>query len=56
VDKKQNSYPFVLSALLTAASVHAAVPDIGTRRELFVDDYLVETMTGCELRLPTPYS
>ena len=44
----------VLSVLLTAAWVHAAVPNIGTRRELFVDECLVETMTGCELRLHHP--
>ena len=44
----------VFSVLLTAAWVHAAVPDIGTRRELFVDDYLIETTSGCELRLHHP--
>ena len=28
--------------------------DIGSRRELFVDDYLIESMQGAELRLHSP--
>jgi len=30
------------------------VRDIGSRRELFVDDYLIEEMNGVELRLCQP--
>ena len=41
-----------------AGSAEAAPPalDIGSRRELFVDDYLIERLQGAELRLhaPTP--
>ena len=44
----------VISVLLTSAWAHAEVPDIGARRELFVDGYLVDTMTDCELRLHRP--
>ena len=43
--------------LLAAATSLAAEPvDIGSRRELFVDRYLIDTMTGTTLQLhrPTP--
>ena len=43
-----------LSAITTLAAQEVDVKDIGTRRELFVDDYLIDRMTGCELRLHHP--
>src|SRR5262245_25834549 len=46
-----------LLMLLVATFSNAAEPiDLGSRRELFVDDALVEKLTGAELRLqrPTP--
>ncbi len=32
----------------------SAVIDLGTRRELFVDRFLIDKLTGAELRLQTP--
>ena len=48
-----------LVLILIVAALQAAAPeviDIGGRRELFVDQYLIERMDGAELRLhrPTP--
>lgn len=44
----------ILMTLTTLAS-HADEPiEIGSRRELFVDDYLIEKMDGVELRLHHP--
>ena len=48
-----------LSALLTLALLpnlaQAQVPDIGSRRALFVDDYLIESMDGVELVMHRPF-
>ena len=38
----------------TASSVPASVIELGDRRELFVDDYLIERLHGVELRLHKP--
>jgi len=43
-----------LSAITTLAAQEVDVKDIGTRRELFVDDYLIERMEGCDLLLHHP--
>jgi hypothetical protein len=53
------SVVFVILALTTAtggraAAVGASAVDIGSRRELFVDRFLVDTMSGCALALQTP--
>jgi hypothetical protein len=37
-----------------ACAAPAALPDLGTRRELFVDDFLIDRMAGCDLRLHAP--
>ena len=55
-------FPSTAAALLLSLVVvglHASDPeviDVGARRELFVDRYLIESMDGAELRLhrPTP--
>ena len=55
-------FSFAAAAVMLTLSVgwgHAADPeviDIGSRRELFVDKYVIENMDGAELRLhrPTP--
>ena len=46
----------VMSVLLAGASVAPGqdVLDIGSRRELFVDDYVIDTLTGLELVLQQP--
>jgi hypothetical protein len=44
--------PFLVRRL--PAAQRGAVPGIGSRRELFVDDFLVERMAGVELRLHKP--
>jgi len=44
---------FSVSVLLAAAAT-AQVLDIGSRRELFVDRYLIDRMTGTQLRLGQP--
>jgi len=51
--------PIIVSALLMVAALNAAhavqAIDIGSRRELFVDEYLIERMTaGARLRLHRP--
>ena len=33
---------------------HSSVLDIGMRLELFIDDYLIETLEGAQLKLHTP--
>jgi len=38
----------------TASSTPAGVIELGDRRELFVDDYLIERLHGVELRLQKP--
>ena len=38
----------------TASSAPAGVIELGDRRELFVDDYLIERLRGVELRLQKP--
>lgn len=43
-----------LLALQLASVALAAPPDLGTRRELFVDDFLIDRMDRCELRLHQP--
>ena len=44
-----------LLLLLTTSTVHAAAPlDIGSRWELFVDDYLISKMQNVELELHEP--
>ncbi|MFN0196985.1 MAG: hypothetical protein ACKVT0_09570, partial [Planctomycetaceae bacterium] len=42
-----------LVGLVCSSSIHAndAVREIGDRRELFLDDWLIDTMTGVELQL-----
>jgi hypothetical protein len=57
----QRAVPAILAALL-AVGLHASPAEngkgpaleLGTRLELFVDDYLVESMRGVELRLHEP--
>lgn len=49
--------PLAAASLLFAAHLAAAPVDIGTRRELFVDDALVESLSGAarlELHRPVP--
>ncbi len=43
-----------LSFFLLACALSAEVLDLGARRELFVDRYLIDTLRGAELRLETP--
>jgi hypothetical protein len=45
---------FVPAAIVLAASTPAEIADIGSRRELFVDRYLISAMRGTELRLQSP--
>ena len=48
-------YTVLLLLVLSSVTATAAEPvDIGSRRELFVDHYLVEKMHGTELRLHRP--
>jgi hypothetical protein len=47
-----------LAALLLPFVLPAAEPDpiaLGSRRELFVDRYFIERLTGAELRLHAPH-
>ena len=44
----------VLGAMLAPGLLAAQDLDLGSRRELFVDRYLIERMQGVELRLGTP--
>ncbi len=47
--------PLITFLLLSVSATHAAPIDIGNRRELFVDDALVQCLTGkAELRLHNP--
>ena len=45
-----------LASLATLCAAFAAGPviDIGSHRELFLDRFLIDSMTGSELRLQTP--
>ena len=48
-----------LLVIFTVAAVDAAAPpvvEIGSRRELFVDEFIIDTLQGAQLRLhhPTP--
>jgi len=46
---------FIASLLTLACTLQATEPiNIGSRRELFVDRFLIDTMKGTELRLQTP--
>ena len=45
---------FAAPAATPAAPDSAAAVDIGSRRELLVDDFLIERRDGAELRLHTP--
>ena len=48
---------FALAAFCLPSYVHAAEPiDVSGRRELFVDRYLIESLSGGELRLHEPRS
>jgi N-acetylneuraminic acid mutarotase len=53
---KKLSILFVVLAIMTpAAAMAAAAPiDIGSRRELFVDRFLIDTLTGATLELHRP--
>ena len=46
--------PFLVSRAASAQSLPRAVRDIGSRLELFVDDYLIERLEGAVLRLHEP--
>ena len=44
----------LMGGLGLAPAVAGDAPDIGMRRELFVDDYLIGRMDGCELKMHHP--
>ena len=46
----------LLTANRAAAECKSAPVDVGSRLELFVDDYLIETMDGVQLKLHEPHS
>lgn len=46
--------PFITLLLLSTAISHADPIDIGSRRELLVDDHLIESMKGATLQLHHP--
>lgn len=46
--------PFNLLILMSAAAAYTQPLDLGSRRELFVDRYLIEELRGVELRLHSP--
>lgn len=52
-----NRFVLLLMLVMSALAAHARaedVIDLGARRELFVDRYLIDKMTGAELRLHHP--
>ena len=50
------SLSLILGPAAVVAEHHEGPIDIGSRLELFVDDFLIEDMSGVELRLHTPQS
>lgn len=44
----------LLTLCVAPLSAADAVPDLGTRRELFVDDYLIDRLDGAALKLHAP--
>jgi len=49
------SFVFIVFASWTAVTCGAADPiDVGSRLELFVDDYLIDSFSGAELTLHHP--
>ncbi len=50
------SVAFLILSLATAAPSEEEPLDIGSRLELFVDDYLIESMEGVRLKLHKPRS
>jgi len=44
----------VCAPAIAGAGAPSAVVDIGSRRELFIDDYLIDELKGAELRLHPP--
>ena len=50
----QAFFSLTAAICLPAVSLAAATIDLGTRRELFVDHFLIEKLDGLELRLNKP--
>jgi len=48
------AWTMTVATIISAGAQGGDVIDLGNRRELFVDDYLIDKMNGLELRLATP--